>query len=101
MTLQRADDATPLRRTCPSWCNVRHGVSEGEEDWLHISEPIVVADEVEARLCMSTDPETDAEDGPYVIVGSREYSLNDAERLGASLIELAGLGASPTRREAA
>ncbi|MET0887193.1 MAG: hypothetical protein ABWX92_12150 [Mycetocola sp.] len=94
---QRADESTALRRPCPAWCNVRHGASEGEEDWVHISEPLVVADEVAARLCMSVDPYTDVEDGPYVIVGSREYSLNEAERLGVSLIELASLGATPTR----
>jgi hypothetical protein len=91
----------PRHRTCPPWCNVRHGVSEGEEDWVHISEPLVVADEVAARLCMSVDPDTEAEDGPYVVVGSREYSLTEAERLGASLIELASLGGSTTPPEAA
>ncbi|HYI32662.1 MAG TPA: hypothetical protein VEX88_04285 [Glaciibacter sp.] len=88
--------SSPGRRTCPPWCNVRHGISDGEEDWVHVSEPLVVADEVDARLCMSVDPETEAKDGPYVVVGSREYSLTDAERLGASLIELASRGASPT-----
>jgi len=100
---QPAEDAAtrPGRATCPPWCNVRHGVSEGEEDWVHISEPLVVADEVAARLCMSVDPDTEAEDGPYVVVGSREYSLPEAERLGASIIELASLGGSPTPPEAA
>lgn len=89
------------RRTCPPWCNVRHGVTEGEDDWVHVSEPLVVADEVAARLCMSVDPETDTADGPYVVVGSREYSLTEAERLGVSLIRLAGLGVSPTPPEEA
>ena len=78
-----------------------HGISEGEEDWVHVSEPLVVADEVAARLCMSVDPETDTEDGPYVVVGSREYSLAEAQRLGESLIRLASLGASATPPEAA
>ncbi len=84
---------SPGRGTCPPWCNVRHGLSDGEEDWVHVSEPLVVADDVAARLCMSVDPETEATDGPYVVVGSREYSLTEAERLGASLMELASRGA--------
>ena len=93
-----AEDAADSagRRSCPPWCNSRHGVSEGEEDWVHVSEPLVVADEVAARLCMSVDPDTEAQDGPYVVVGSREYSLTEAERLGASLIELASLGEGST-----
>jgi hypothetical protein len=93
--------ASSGRRICPPWCNVRHGITEGEEDWVHVSEPLDVADEVAARLCMSVDPETATEDGPYVVVGSREYSLTEAERLGASLIRLASLGAGLTPPEAA
>lgn len=97
-----ADVITPPgSRTCPPWCNVRHGVTEGEEDWVHVSEPLLVADEVAARLCMSMDPDSEIEDGPYVVVGSREYSLTEAERLGESLIRLANLGARPTPPEAA
>jgi hypothetical protein len=82
---------------CPPWCTTPHGATAGEEDWLHVSEPVVLADEVLARLCMTVDPETNAEDGPYVVVGSREYSLPEAEALGASLIRLASLGGVPTR----
>jgi hypothetical protein len=101
--LQQVDEAalTTVRRACPDWCNVRHGISEGEEDWVHVSEPLAVADDVEARLCMSVDPNTEAEDGPYVVVGSREYSLTEAEHLGASLMELAGRGAGSIHRGAA
>ena len=96
------DDATSADdRKCPPWCRVRHGVSEGEDDWLHASEPIVVADDVTARLCMSVDPRTDEADGPYVIVGSREYSPADAARLAASLMELATTAARPTPRSTA
>ncbi|WP_426324917.1 DUF6907 domain-containing protein [Microbacterium sp. E-13] len=88
-------------RTCPAWCRTLHGVSEGEDDWLHVSEPLVVSDDVTARLCMSVDPRTHEADGPYVLVGSREYSLADAEQLGERLIELTATAASVTPRSAA
>lgn len=83
------------QRTCPTWCRTRHGAAAGEDDWLHVSEPLVLADDVIARLCMSVDPRTDEADGPYVIVGTREYSLAEAAELGASLIQLAEVGAIP------
>lgn len=86
---------------CPPWCCVRHGVSEGEDDWLHISEPLVMAEGLTARLCISVDPRTDETDGPYVVIGSREFTLAEAEDLGASLIELATIGAGATPRSAA
>jgi hypothetical protein len=85
------------RQSCPAWCTTRHGVARGEDDWLHVSEPLLVADDVFARLCMSVNPETDAEDGPYVVVGSREYSLTEATELGGSLMRLAAVGTASTR----
>lgn len=93
MDVDRA--ASVGERTCPAWCRTRHGAAAGEDDWLHVSEPLVLADDVIARLCMSVDPRTDEADGPYVIVGTREYSLAEAAELGASLIQLAEVGATP------
>ena len=93
MDVDRA--ASVGERTCPAWCRTRHGAAAGEDDWLHVSEPLVLADDVNARLCMSVDPRTDEADGPYVIVGTREYSLAEAAELGASLIQLAEVGAIP------
>lgn len=93
MDVDRA--ASVGERTCPAWCRTRHGAAAGEDDWLHVSEPLVLADDVIARLCMSVDPRTDEADGPYVIVGTREYSLAEAAELGASLIQLAAVGATP------
>ncbi|MEI3847610.1 MULTISPECIES: DUF6907 domain-containing protein [unclassified Microbacterium] len=93
MDVDRA--ASVGERTCPAWCRTRHGAAAGEDDWLHVSEPLVLADDVIARLCMSVDPRTDEADGPYVIVGTREYSLAEAAELGASLIQLAEVGAIP------
>ena len=93
MDVDRA--ASVGERTCPAWCRTRHGASDGEEDWLHVSEPLIMADGIVACLCMSVGPQTDEADGPYVIVGSREYSLAEAAELGASLIQLAAVGATP------
>ena len=73
---------------CPSWCVTRHGVHRGEEDWLHLGEPIPVAEGIQARRCMSVDPETGLQDGPYVLIGSIELTLPAAAALGAALVQL-------------
>ncbi len=65
----------------------------GEEDWLHLSEPLPVADGVSARLCLSIDPLTSVQDGPYIVIGSQEYTLPQAQALGASLLAMASRGA--------
>jgi hypothetical protein len=78
---------------CPPWCVTGHGVHLGEEDWVHCSEPLPITDGVTAQLCVSIDPSTRAEEGPYVVVGTTEYSLADAQALGASLMTLATTGA--------
>lgn len=88
------------RATCPPWCTTSHGVAIGEEDWLHVSEPLLLAQDVLARLCLSVDPATHTKDGPYVVVGGSEYTLDEAGALGASLMTLANLGATPTDRAA-
>ena len=85
------------RRFCPPWCVSGHGLHLGEEDWLHLGEPLAVAGGVVARLCMSVDPGTGSVDGPYVLVGTTEHTLLQAESLGNALIELAREGAGPTR----
>ena len=74
---------------CPRWCVTQHGVQLGEEDWIHTSAPVPVTDGLVARLCMSVDPETGAEDGPYVLIGTSEYTVTEAKALGDSLINLA------------
>ncbi len=78
-----------------AWQPVRR-VHLGEEDWVHTGEPLPIADGVLARTCMSVDPDTGTMDGPYVIVGWRQYSLDEAEALGASLIALARSGRAVT-----
>lgn len=83
------------REICPAWCVTAHGTYVGEEDWLHISEPLVLADGTLAKLCMSIDPSTGIQDGPFVLIGSTEYSLEEAEDIGAALMAMADLGSSP------
>jgi hypothetical protein len=81
------------RGLCPDWCSTRHGASLGEEDWIHVGEPLAIADGTLAQLCMSIDPDTGVEDGPYVLIGSAEYTLSEAQALGSALLTLAVAGA--------
>jgi hypothetical protein len=90
-------DGRTARSSCPAWCVTGHGVHRGEEDWLHLGEPVTVTAGVVARLCLSVDPGTGAVDGPYVLVGTTEHTLLEAEALGTALIALARAGAGPTR----
>ena len=78
-----------VTNTCPRWCVTRHGVHLGEEDWLHTSEPVMIADGLVARLCMSLHPDTGAKDGPYVLIGDSELTLAETTVLGGSLLALA------------
>ncbi|WP_156465298.1 hypothetical protein [Knoellia sp. Soil729] len=71
---------------CPSWCVTRHGVHLGEENWVHTGEPLLVADGIPAYVVMSVDPETGTSDGPYVLIGAREYTLSEARHVGSALM---------------
>lgn len=85
----------PSTGTCPPWCTTPHGLVCGEEDWLHVSEPVPLANGVLARLIMSVDPFAGAHDGPYVLIGDTQYSPAQAKTLGASLIKLSNAAAPP------
>ena len=73
---------------CPPWCVTRHGEHQGEEDWLHTGEPLLVADGLQAQLCMSVDPHTGREDGPFVLIGTTELTLAAAAALGTALVQM-------------
>jgi hypothetical protein len=88
---------TLAHAACPAWCATGHGVQLGEEDWVHLGEPVPLTDGVSAQLCMTIDPSAAIEDGPYVVIGTSEYSLLEAQALGASLMALATTGASSGR----
>ncbi len=80
--------ASVSRSLCPNWCVAGHRADLGEEDWLHTSEPVPFVDAVPARLVMSIDPCTGEVDGPYVLIGTAEYSLPDATALAERLLGL-------------
>lgn len=86
-----------IPHTCPHWCVSHHDVHQGEEDWIHTSEPVPVADGLMARLCMSIDPDSGATDGPYVLIGTSEYTLAETVVLGGSLLALADEAKDPSR----
>nr|WP_222265882.1 hypothetical protein [Modestobacter marinus] len=78
---------------CPPWCVTPHGELAGEDDRVHVGEPVVIADGVLARPCMSVEPGTGTTDGPYVLIGSTECTPAEAEALGRALIAMARAGA--------
>ena len=75
-------------QACPVWCAVRHGTQRGEEDWVHTSAGVDIADGLVARLCLSVEPGTGDRDGPYVLIGSTELTLAEARSLAGSLLAL-------------
>jgi hypothetical protein len=77
---------------CPPWCVSPHADGRGEDDWLHVGEPVVLTTGVSALPCMSVDPDTGVVDGPYVLIGETEYTLEETAQLGAALISLARTG---------
>jgi hypothetical protein len=70
---------------------VRHGVYAGEEDLVHVSGVLLVRRSV-LRLCTTTNPETGTQDGPFVLFGSAEFTLHEAEALIAALTQLVDQG---------
>ena len=90
------EDVRTAVRACPPWCVSAHGEHLGEEDWVHLGEPLSLAEDASARLCMSVDPDSRVADGPYVVIGSHEYSLPAAAALGAALTAMAAIGAART-----
>ena len=80
------------RADCPSWCVVEHDPEGGEEDWVHRGEPLHLGEGVTAQLVMSADPRTGEQDGPYVLIGSTEYTLEEAAAVGIAISALADDG---------
>ncbi len=76
---------------CPAWCVLRHGEHSGEEDLVHVSGALLVRRSV-LRMCTTTDPETGIQDGPFVLIGSAEFTLHEAEALIAALTQLVDQG---------
>ncbi|WP_210480640.1 hypothetical protein [Naasia sp. SYSU D00948] len=89
------EGAPPRMSACPDWCVVRHGMILGEEDLVHQGRMLDIAEGVVAQLVMSYDPETGQSDGPYVLIGGREYTLDAAEELAQTLLAIIESGRSP------
>jgi hypothetical protein len=95
------DKSSPGRpATCPPWCALRHGRHPGEDDTLHLSVALMVRRTV-LRLCMTHDPDTDTSEGPFVLVGTEEYSVHEADALIDALTQLVEQGSELTRRAGA
>lgn len=84
----------------PAWCVTRHGDFTGDEDQVHVSDSTFVRYTM-VRLCMTVDPLTGRQDGPYILLGSDEYSLEEAALLVQVLTSLLDVGRAtiprPTR----
>jgi hypothetical protein len=48
-----------------------------------------VADGLRAQIVMSVDPGTGTADGPYILIGAKEYTLTEARMLGSAFIAAA------------
>jgi hypothetical protein len=77
-----------------------HGLHRGEEDWVHTSEPLPLADRVLARLAMTVHPTTREQDGPYVLIGSTELTPDQANDVALAIQALAAAAAATTSRAA-
>jgi hypothetical protein len=86
--------------TCPPWCVMGHGVHLGEEDQVHVSSQLCVRNTL-IRLCTSIDPETGLQDGPYVLMGGSEFTLDEVDDLVDALRSLATEARIPTPRAGA
>lgn len=86
--------------SCPEWCVQRHGIRQGEDDQVHVSGVLLVRG-TSVRLCATIDPTTQAADGPYVLIGSEEYTLHEADALIDALTHLVDEGMGLTRLEGA
>lgn len=75
--------------SCPAWCVTEHGQHLGEDDWVHVTAPVAVIDGLTARRCSSVAPGSGAVDGPYVMLGEWELSLDQALALGKALLRMA------------
>jgi hypothetical protein len=70
---------------------LRHGTHTGEEDQVHVGSALLVRHDV-LRLVATIDPDTGATEGPFVLMGSEELALYEAEALIGALTQLVDEG---------
>jgi hypothetical protein len=75
--------AAAAQRACPTWCTGRHDVG----DDVHVGGALQVRDTL-LRLVSAAEPQMGEGAGPYVVVGSLEYTLHEADVLIAALTQL-------------
>lgn len=80
--------------SCPPWCSVSHGLAGAEDDLVHVGEAVAVSGAALARLVLSVDPVTGRTDGPYLLVGNDELTVEEARRLGTTLVAMADSAAA-------
>ena len=85
----RVAEVARTRSACPPWCVTRHGHHDGEDDWLHMGEPVELTARIIARVCMTVEPDTGEVDGPYVLIGHAEFTLDQAAALAGTVLEMA------------
>lgn len=85
---------------CPTWCALHHGRHHRENDQVHASGALMVRHTV-LRLWLKHDPATGVQDGPYVLLGTEEYSLHEADALVDALTQLVDRAAEVTPRAGA
>lgn len=85
----RSSDRRP--ESCPAWCANRHGLHLGEDDLVHVSAALSVRGTV-LRLCSTGDPGMAAGAAPYVLMGTEEYTLFEADALIDALTQLVDEG---------
>jgi hypothetical protein len=95
-----SNSGEPLARHTPAWCVLRHGDYTGEEDQVHVSDSTFVRYTM-VRLCMTVDPVTGMQDGPYILLGSDEYSLEETALLIEALTSLLDVGRATIPRTTA
>ena len=74
---------------CPDWCSIGHRA--GRETEVHLGGALLVRRTV-LRLCTTIDTAAGTEDGPFVLLGSSEFTLHEAEALIAALTQLVDQG---------
>ncbi|HEX5769594.1 MAG TPA: hypothetical protein VFY11_01430, partial [Nocardioidaceae bacterium] len=60
----------------------------GEDDHVHIGGQLCVRNTL-MRLCSTIDPATGEQDGPYVLMGTQEFTIDEVGELIAALTALA------------
>ena len=81
--------------SCPDWCVIRHGVARGAEAQVHVGGALLVRRTV-LRLCTTVDGSAGTEGGPFVLLGSSEFTLHEAEALS---LGAAGVLSKPISRQ--